>query len=57
MQTDQLLCWSGMTDTEHSTTSNSNEEEEDPIYTCPPISPTRASYGYAEMAIHTVSID
>jgi len=30
MQTEQLLCWSGMTDTEHSTTSSSNEEEEDP---------------------------
>jgi len=27
MQTEQLLCWSGMTDTEHSTTSTSNEEE------------------------------
>jgi len=26
MQTEQLLCWSGMTDTEH-TTSSSNEEE------------------------------
>jgi len=31
MQIEQLLCWSGMTDTEHSTTSSSNEEE-DPIY-------------------------
>jgi len=28
MQTKQLLCWSGMTDTEHSKTSSSNEEEE-----------------------------
>jgi len=28
MQTEQLRCWSGMTDTEHSTTSGSNEEEE-----------------------------
>jgi len=26
MQTEQLLCWSGMTDTEHRTTSSSNEE-------------------------------
>jgi len=26
MQTEQLLCWSGMTDTEHAT-SVSNEEE------------------------------
>jgi len=26
MQTEQLLCWNGMTDTEHSTTSCSNEE-------------------------------
>jgi len=25
MQTEQLLCWSSMTDTEHSTTSGSNE--------------------------------
>jgi len=25
MQTEQLLCWSDMTDTEHSTTSGSNE--------------------------------
>jgi len=25
MQTEQYLCWSGMTDTEHSTTSGSNE--------------------------------
>jgi len=25
-QTEQLLCWSVMTDTEHSTTSSSNEE-------------------------------
>jgi len=30
MQTEQLLCWSGMTDTEH-TTSGSNEEENDPF--------------------------
>jgi len=30
MQTEQLLCWSGMTDMEHhSTTSSFNEEEED----------------------------
>jgi len=28
MQTEQLLCWSGMTDTEHSTTSCSNEEDQ-----------------------------
>jgi len=28
MQTEQLLCWSGMTDTEHGTTTSSNEEEE-----------------------------
>jgi len=28
MQTEQLLCWSGVTDTEHSTTSSSNEEED-----------------------------
>jgi len=27
MQTEQLLCWSGMTDTEHGTTSGSNEED------------------------------
>jgi len=27
MQTDQLLCWSGMTDTEHCKTSGTNEEE------------------------------
>jgi len=27
MQTEQLLCWSGITDTNHST-SSSNEEEE-----------------------------
>jgi len=27
MQTEQLLCWSGMTNTEHSTTSSSNEKE------------------------------
>jgi len=25
MQTEQLLCWSDITDTEHSTTSGSNE--------------------------------
>jgi len=25
MQTEQLLCWIGMTDTEHNTTSRSNE--------------------------------
>jgi len=31
MQTEQLLCWSGMTDTEH-TTSDSNEEKEDYIH-------------------------
>jgi len=29
MQTEQLLCWSGMTDTEHSATSGSNEGEEE----------------------------
>jgi len=28
MQTEQLQCWSGMTSTEHSTTSSSIEEEE-----------------------------
>jgi len=28
MQTEQILCWSGMTDTEHSTTYSSNEEED-----------------------------
>jgi len=28
MQTEQLLCSSGMTDTEHSTTADSIEEEE-----------------------------
>jgi len=27
MQTEQLLCWSGMTDTEYFTTSGLNEEE------------------------------
>jgi len=26
MQTEQLLCWNGMTDTEHSATSSSIEE-------------------------------
>jgi len=31
MQTEQLLCWSGMTDTEHSKTSNSNEEAQIPF--------------------------
>jgi len=29
MQTEQLLCWSGMTDTKHSTTSGSSEEEKE----------------------------
>jgi len=28
MQSEQLLCWSGITDIEHSTTTGSNEEEE-----------------------------
>jgi len=28
MQTEQLLCWSGKTDTEHSTTSDLNKEED-----------------------------
>jgi len=32
MQTEQLLCWSGMTDTAHITTSGSNEEEETLVY-------------------------
>jgi len=27
MQTEQLLCWNGMTDTEQRTTSGSNEED------------------------------
>jgi len=27
MQIEQLLCWSGMTDTEHSATSGSNEKD------------------------------
>jgi len=27
MQTEQLLCWSGLTDTEHSTSSSSKEED------------------------------
>jgi len=29
MQTEQLQCWSGMIDMEHSATSGSNEEEEE----------------------------
>jgi len=29
MQTEQVLCWCGMTDTEYSTTSSSNEEEKE----------------------------
>jgi len=31
VQTEQLLCWSGMTDTEHSTTAvaGSNEKDDD----------------------------
>jgi len=29
MQTEQLVCWSGMTDTEHSTTSSSNEDKKE----------------------------
>jgi len=28
MQAEQLLCWSGMTDTEYSTTSRKNKEED-----------------------------
>jgi len=28
MQTEQLLCWIGMADTEHSTTSSLNEKDE-----------------------------
>jgi len=28
MQAEQLLCWSDMTDTEHSITSSSNEEKD-----------------------------
>jgi len=32
MQTEQLLCWSGMTNTEHRTTSGSNEEDDSEIY-------------------------
>jgi len=31
MQTEQLLCWSGMTDTDHSTTSSSNEKDENDV--------------------------
>jgi len=34
MQTEQLLCWSGMTDTEHSKTSSSNEEELSGFWVC-----------------------
>jgi len=30
MQTEQLLCWSGMTDTEHAT-SGLNEKEDDDV--------------------------
>jgi len=39
VQTEQLLCWSGMTDTEHSTTSSSNEEDDvnDHAYLVTPI--------------------
>jgi len=33
METEQLLCWTGMTDTEHSTTFSSNDEEK--IYQLP----------------------
>jgi len=32
MKTQQLLCWSGMTDTEHSKTSGSNEEDRIIVY-------------------------
>jgi len=28
MQTEQHMCWSGMTDTEHNTTSGSNKEDQ-----------------------------
>jgi len=31
LQTEQLLCWNGMTDTEHSTTSGSNKDESTPL--------------------------
>jgi len=31
MPTEQLLCWSGTTDTEHSTSSSSNEEDSNQI--------------------------
>jgi len=42
MQTEQLLCWSGMTDTEH-TTSGSNEEEEGYLHTCSKMTSIRQS--------------
>jgi len=29
MQTEQLLCWSGMTDTEHYSTTSGLDEEDD----------------------------
>jgi len=32
IQTKQLLCWSGMTETENSTTSGSNEEREGTLH-------------------------
>jgi len=34
MQTEQLLCWSGMTDTEHTVTSSSNEDVIRDLYFC-----------------------
>jgi len=34
IKTEQLLCWSGKTDTEHSTTSDSNEEDLLPCFLC-----------------------
>jgi len=33
MQTEQLLCWRGTTDTEHNTISGSSEDEEEAIQT------------------------
>jgi len=44
MQTEQLPCWSGMTDTEHSTTSSSNEEDLNAFLYGPPILITFCDY-------------
>jgi len=52
MQTEQHLCWSGMTDTEYSKTSGSNEKEQENSRTF-----TNIRIKHSETPIHSLAFE